>query len=232
VRGWIRRIQFKGSAGYWDKRYRSGGISGPGSRGSAATFKAEVLNEFVRTNRIESVIEFGCGDGFQLSLARYPRYIGLDVSPTAIAMCGGRFADDATKSFLLYSPDAFFDTGGVLRSQLALSLDVVFHLIEDHVFERYMTHLFAAATSFVIVYSTNVDEIRSAEHVRHRHFTDWVSRNEPGWTLSAHVGNPEPAAAPSEPRSDFFVFAPRADGPLVHEADAPEEGVRSESMLH
>ena len=46
-----------------------------------AAFKAEVPNDFVRARGIDSVIEFGCGDGAQLALAEYPAYVGIDVSP-------------------------------------------------------------------------------------------------------------------------------------------------------
>ena len=68
---------FPGSAEYWENRYSAGGHSGVGSYGSFAEFKADVLNQFVSTNRVQTVVEFGCGDGNQLSLAKYPKYIGL-----------------------------------------------------------------------------------------------------------------------------------------------------------
>jgi hypothetical protein len=39
----------------------------------------------VAERRIRSVIEFGCGDGNQLGLMRYPSYLGLDIEPCAAA---------------------------------------------------------------------------------------------------------------------------------------------------
>lgn len=102
-----QRFAFTGSARYWDRHYARGGTSGAGSYGPLAGAKAEFLNNFVIKNRISSVIEFGCGDGHQLSLADYPRYIGLDVSRTAIELCKRTFMDDRTKSF-------FFTTALVL----------------------------------------------------------------------------------------------------------------------
>src|SRR5689334_12644093 len=94
---------FPGSAEYWENRYSAGGHSGVGSYGSFAQFKADVLNEFVATNHIENVIEFGCGDGNQLSLAKYPKYMGFDVSSTALSKCRQRFESDPSKSFRLVS---------------------------------------------------------------------------------------------------------------------------------
>jgi hypothetical protein len=64
--------EFPGSADYWERRYAEGGDSGHGSYGRFAEFKAEVLNRFVAEQRIESIVEFGCGDGNQLTLASYP----------------------------------------------------------------------------------------------------------------------------------------------------------------
>ncbi|MDR2439202.1 MAG: class I SAM-dependent methyltransferase [Planctomycetaceae bacterium] len=83
----IRQVLFPGSKRYWDNRYCQGGNSGAGSYGRLAEFKAEILNKFVTENNINSVIEFGCGDGNQLMLANYPYYIGVDVSPKAIEIC-------------------------------------------------------------------------------------------------------------------------------------------------
>jgi SAM-dependent methyltransferase len=90
----------RGSRDYWESRYRLGMTSGAGSMGELARFKARVLNDFVREHSVESVIELGCGDGLQLALADYPRYVGVDVSRTAIELCRQRFAGDATKTFL------------------------------------------------------------------------------------------------------------------------------------
>lgn len=65
----------------------AGGNSGVGSYGMFAEFKAGVINDFVSMNNIQSVVEFGCGDGNQLKLANYPIYKGYDVSKAAVASC-------------------------------------------------------------------------------------------------------------------------------------------------
>ena len=108
------------SAAFWDLHYRARGTSGPGSRGGAAKFKAAETNRIVAENGVKSVIEFGCGDGNQLSLARYPGYVGLDVSRTAIGLCQRRFAQDQTKSFFLYDGDCFTDRAGIFAADLAI----------------------------------------------------------------------------------------------------------------
>ena len=74
-----QRLAFKGSASFWEHRYATGGWSGSGSYGELVRGKAEFLNAFVKERSIGSAVEFGCGDGNQLSLANYPPYAGLDV---------------------------------------------------------------------------------------------------------------------------------------------------------
>jgi SAM-dependent methyltransferase len=196
--------EFPGSKPYWEQRYLQGGNSGVGSYRHFAQFKAQVLNEFVAEKRILSVIEFGCGDGNQLRLAKYPRYLGFDVSPTAIAKCKEIFGSDETKSFHLVS-----DFNGQ-RAELSLSLDVIYHLVEDDVFESYMQTLFAAADCYVIIYSSDSDDNRGYEgtHVRHRKFTGWVSEKASEWRLTARIPNKYPYRGDYRTGSfaDFFVY--------------------------
>src|ERR1700692_4422141 len=97
-----QRIAYGGSARFWEQNYAQGQTSGSGSYGALAEGKSRFLNDLVRQRAVRSVIEFGCGDGNQLSLANYPSYVGLDVSRTAIGLCQSRFAEDPGKSFFLY----------------------------------------------------------------------------------------------------------------------------------
>lgn len=197
-----QRIAYPGSASFWEQNYRAGGTSGDGSYGHLARGKADFLNAFVRDHAIDSVIEFGCGDGHQLSLGCYPRYTGLDVSTSAIALCQRRFAGDRTKNFFLYDGSCFTDHAGIFSADLALSLDVLYHLTEDAVFETYLSHLFAAGLRYVVVYSTNTVMAETAPHVRHRLFCSWVERNCPQWRLIQVTEGPNTGPG----RADFFVY--------------------------
>jgi SAM-dependent methyltransferase len=201
----VRNRRFKGSATYWDSTYREGGNSGPGSYGRLAEFKAAVLNGFVERNSIKTVIELGCGDGAQLARAWYSSYVGVDVSPNAVALCRTRFANDTTKRFfLLGNTDGYAGT-----YDLVLSLDVIFHLIEDAAFDNYMRSLFAVAGRYVIIYASNVDRAPMG-HVRHRRFTDWIEANAPAWIQIDFIKN----RYPFDPRrrddtsyADFHIFS-------------------------
>jgi SAM-dependent methyltransferase len=202
-------FDFRDSSDHWERHYRKGKTSGAGSYGDLAKFKADVINAFIEKHGIGSAIEFGCGDGNQLSLIRYPNYVGLDVSQTALDLCTQKFASDRTKTFFLYdAPNAEGLTAG-----LSLSLDVIFHLVEDDVFETYMRRLFRAGQRFVIIYSSNTDEnllIRYA-HVRNRRFTEWVEANEGHWELLQTIPNKHPWAGDSRTgsRADFYIYGRR-----------------------
>ena len=170
--------------------------------GHLAEFKAETLNAFVRDNAIERVIEFGCGDGRQLSLARYPRYLGHDVSPAAVKACRSRFKGDPNKTFLCYDPADAPGIADFLRADLTISLDVIYHLVEDRIYDRYLFDLFAASRRFVIVYSSNKAEATKLPHVRHREFTLDVRRRFADFRLVRTIENPNSNGH----HCSFFVF--------------------------
>jgi SAM-dependent methyltransferase len=195
---------FQGSERFWEQRYSTGGTSGPGSYNHLAQFKAEILNQFVRQNSISRVIEYGCGDGNQLKLAEYPNYLGFDISSAAIAICREAFRNDETKQFKLmqeYSGET---------APLTLSLDVIYHLVEDEIFNAYMDRLFSSSERFVILYSSNTDinPPGLAPHVRHRNFTKWIEANQPSWQLIQYIPNRYPLKndQSKESFSDFYIF--------------------------
>jgi hypothetical protein len=199
-----RRLEFENSAQYWEDRYAMGGTSGAGSYNRLAEFKAEFINKFVEDHSIKSVIEFGVGDGAQLSLAKYPSFVGVDVSPTILETCRAKFAGDNTKRFC--TPEGLPSA----PSELALSLDVIYHLVEDIVFTRYMLSLFASATRFVVIYSSDKDEGCPYSHIRHRNFTRWVAEHWPEWTLQETVQNRypfDPDSPDNTSFANFFIYA-------------------------
>lgn len=195
--------EFRNSAQYWEDRYSFGGNSGAGSYNRLAAFKAEIINQFVRDHSIKSVVEFGVGDGAQLALADYPSFVGIDVSQTIVDKCRSRFAGDPTKQFYVSGQHP------PLAADLSLSLDVIYHLVEDPVFETYMTKLFEAATRHVIVYASDMDQHWPSKHVRHRNFTRWIDSNISGWRLRERIPNRYPYDPNDQDHTsfaDFYIF--------------------------
>jgi hypothetical protein len=195
-------IPFPGSEEYWIHRYNSGGNSGAGSYHKLAGFKAEIINDFVKSNNVLNIIEYGCGDGNQLKLAEYPSYTGFDISPKAIALCQDIFRYDKTKCFRLMT-----EYKGE-TAQLTLSLDVIYHLVEDDIYFKYMTILFNSSDRFVIIYSSNYEEDQ-IHHERHRQFTTWVETHISHWRLIRHIPNRFPCHGNNKENSfsDFYIYA-------------------------
>ena len=193
----LMKRAFFSSRNYWDYRYSNGGDSGDGSYGKLAKFKADFINEFIRYYHIDGVIEYGCGDGNQLALFKgYAFYMGYDVSPAAIEHCELMFHNDFDKTF------ALMDDKKPYIAQLTLSLDVIYHLVEDKVFEEYMHRLFDSSSKYVIIYSSDTEKKSKALHVKHRKFTRWVKENKPEFKLIMIEYN----KYHQESHSDFYVY--------------------------
>lgn len=173
-------------AAYWDRRYDRGGTSGNGSQGEWAQRKADYVNALVQRENIASVIDWGCGDGEQLTLMDLPGYIGVDQSIAALRICRRRFPD---RKFL------YVNQARGLTAELALSLDVVFHLPDDDEFHDYLRALFNSATRFVCVHGTDHEYIGAA-HYRSREWLVDALVRFPQWQL---------VERPTEPMG-FFLF--------------------------
>jgi hypothetical protein len=191
---------------YWEGRYSAGGTSGEGSYGRLADFKARVINDFMAEHGAQSVIEFGCGDGNQLSLLNAPRYTGFDISRTAVQRCIDRFRSDRTKNFFLFDGASYCDAMGVFTADVVLSLDVIYHLVADAEFESYMSHLCSACRKHLILYTTDYDSAESG-HQRHRAISVWM-QGRPEYALVRTIPNPYAGSADGENRSDakFLIY--------------------------
>ncbi len=208
--GFSGPIAFENSRQYWEDRYRSGGSSGAGSYGRLARFKADFLNNFVEANNIHSIVEFGCGDGAQLALAEYPGYVGFDVSPLAVEICRKKFRKEGRYRF--YHTDISLEEEGSF--DLAVSLDVVYHLVEDDLFHNYMYRLFQSSRMWVIIYAYNFEKLSGPRHEPGREFLSWCKNNAGAWDLEQTVKNAypyDPKNKGKTSRADFYVFKKRAD---------------------
>jgi hypothetical protein len=194
---------------YWEDRYVSGGNSGRGSYNKLSEFKANVINQLIDTMQITSAIEFGVGDGNQLGLIKYPRFLGLDVSKKAIQLCIEQYKHDPTKSFFSYDQLAFSDQAGFVKADMSLSLDVIYHLVDQPDYETYLTNLFNAATKCVVIYSTNEELPHFGGHEKHRVFLNDLNRLTNGWKLHEVIENEFSVRKVGEldgSRANFYIF--------------------------
>jgi hypothetical protein len=131
-------------------------------------------------------------------MAKYPKYLGIDRSPTAIKMCIQQFGQDADKSFLAYSPESLKDNAGWLTADAALSMEVIFHLTEEAVYLDYMSRLFASARRWVVICSNDTVGTEGGPTERHWQFTDWIAANAPEWSPHEVIAPPSDIALMSK----------------------------------
>jgi trans-aconitate methyltransferase len=152
---------------YWEDRYLSGRNSGAGSYGHLAEYKSIFLTDFIEEHNIKSMVEMGCGDGNNLKItSEYNpdlQVIGVDVSHKAIELCKEKMSQHT----FIHKDEYDYAT-----KDLVVSLDVIYHLIEDEVYLDYLESLVKINPKYIIIYSPDFDNDKYAEHVRARKFSD------------------------------------------------------------
>ena len=160
------------SESYWNDRYKTGGTSGPGSYNENAKIKADIINDFVSSNSINTVTDFGCGDGNQLKHFNFNEYLGYDISDVILGKTSKIFSDDSTKEFKHireYKNNP---------SDLAMSLEVILHQVNDSDYIEYMDRLLNHNSKYLIVQTIKTDiEKQTHIHVKNRDTLNYILDN-------------------------------------------------------
>lgn len=171
-------------ANYWDRRYARGRTSGAGSEGELAAAKAAHVRNIIDREQVSSIIDWGAGDGHVLGLIR-PQvpYHGIDVSRIAVTRLQRMFPQHSFSLATNYRGN---------RADLALSLDVIFHLVNELDYEVYMQRLFGSAERLVLIHATDHDGGQTSRHVKWRHWTADVAQwfGLAGWQLVERPDDP------------------------------------------
>jgi trans-aconitate methyltransferase len=185
----------------------SGRGSGDGSRGHLAEYKSMFLRDFVEAHNINYYLEYGCGDSYNLAItSEYCpdlQIVGLDVAPKAIEMCKQKLPQH---EFYLVEE---FDKTPPAKNSLVTSLDILYHLVEDEVYNDYMKRLVEFNAEYIIIYSPDFNNDKYAEHVRARKFTDNKRLQEKYKLILHHPNDYSTRHYADGSFSDFFVFIKR-----------------------
>ena len=182
----MKRKLIYGSQEYWNERYNNfqekefKHASGNGKLPFRRNFKAKELNTLIQKYNIKSVMDFGCGDGEILSKLEVTAYYGIEINENLVETLRMRFPQ---KEKYYFSTNHANDWPTSIDA--AVSVDVIFHLLEDNLFEKYMEDLFKPAPKYVIIKSSNRDELgvgRNA-HIKHRKFVAYISTKFPEYEL-------------------------------------------------
>tara|TARA_R110002072_G_scaffold4788_8_gene33413 strand:- start:8 stop:583 length:576 start_codon:yes stop_codon:yes gene_type:complete len=181
----------------WDNRYKNNGNSGNGSYGLLAEFKAEIINNFIYENNIHDIIELGCGDGNQCSLFKIEHYLGLDISPAIINYCKNKFKNNSKYNFEIYNNDYLNNK----KYELSLSLDVIYHILDDNEYKKYMKDLFNFSNKYVIIYSNNYKG-HKVGHMYTKNFTKDIEK----WFNNYKIKQIIKQKYPQQSSADFYIY--------------------------
>jgi predicted TPR repeat methyltransferase len=80
---------------FWNNRYDNNPElgSGPGSRGEISSLKKKIIHDIISSNKIESVLDYGCGDLFCINPMQIPTYVGVDISDVVLKMNREKFPE-------------------------------------------------------------------------------------------------------------------------------------------
>ena len=188
---------------YWDERYKGTRKAGTGSLGDLYRFKLRIVQQMVSRYNVQSVIDYGCGDGAQLHELRVSRYLGLDISQKGIENAM-RF-QGPHREYRMVPED--YD-GADAAAEMTVSLDVIQHL-PDGAYEQYMRTLFRMSARLVLIYAPNQEGegMDLHPHMFFRRFTDWIKDNTGAHCLR-YIANEFPATVPAEhvSFSNFYLY--------------------------
>lgn len=126
----------------------------------------------------------------------------MDVSSRAIEICKNHYHDDGSKQFAEIDPlqELSLDK----KYDCALSIDVLYHLVEQDVYEMHLRNVFASAEKYVIIYAWDTEEqgdMNISVHLKPRKFTHYISEKFKNWDLIGKVKQ-----IYDDSSSDFFFY--------------------------
>ncbi|MBI1388758.1 MAG: methyltransferase domain-containing protein [bacterium] len=183
---------FKASQ-FWDQRYAAGGDSGSGSKGVLGQFKSAYVTAVIRHFQIKSIVDFGCGDGTQVAQLPVEQYYGLDVSPSVVERCRAMYADRPGFRFDAL-PEATLE-----RYDMAMSLDVLYHVVEPDEYEAYLRRAFGHST-YTLFYINREAQPSTAPHILFRDHLSEIKQRGFATRLIEQEQNPH------KPSMSFFLF--------------------------
>jgi len=101
-----------------------------------------------------------------------------------------------------------------------VGVDVIYHLVEDDIFESYMDDLLSHSSRRLVLYTSDSDAFSPRgdppPHIRHRPVSKWMA-SHPDWHLTRRIANPFPFQEFDQDNTsfaDFYIFE-RDPGSLV-----------------
>ena len=182
---------------YWIERYKNGGNSGSGSYDELYIFKRDIINNIIKEKGIKSIIDLGPGDGNQIKELNIEKYIGIDIAYTSIQICKKKYKDDKNKTFYTWNDFKEHE----LHYDLTTSLDVLYHILEEDGFLKYLKNLFKFSNKYILIYSSDL-EGHTQQHIHTRKFTNYIKKLFPNCKLIKKINQ----KYPKKSSADFYLY--------------------------
>jgi 2-polyprenyl-3-methyl-5-hydroxy-6-metoxy-1,4-benzoquinol methylase len=155
---------------YWQEWYSAGNNSGQGSMGELLEFKAAFINKHLEG--VNSVFDFGCGDGSLSRLLNIENYFGIDVSKEIVSKCNKQ----KKKTNHNYEQASFIDINpefikSKIQPEALMCIDALYHVMDNSVVDKTLENLFSGISPLVILY-TIPNEKMSGEKIGAINFYD------------------------------------------------------------
>ncbi|WP_405154846.1 hypothetical protein [Paenibacillus sp. FSL K6-0108] len=82
----------------------------------------------------------------------YDTYLGVDVAGSLVRLCASKFANDTSKSFMLYTPGLWINRG-FMQADLTVCLDVLYHITDETDFRNTLYDILHSSTEWVVLYT-------------------------------------------------------------------------------
>jgi hypothetical protein len=99
------------------------------------------------------------------------------------------------------------------RAKMTISLDVLYHFVEQHVYESYLSTLFGMSKKYVVIYASDNENIKTySAHVLIRSFTGYIKEHFKDFELVEIIKNRYHSEDSAETGtsewswSDFFIY--------------------------
>ena len=169
---------------YWNERYQRGETSGKGSEGFNYEYKRDYINRVIEMYQFERIVDFGCGDGNQIHELNIQQYHGVDIAESSIQRCRDRYAGDPRYRFDILDRNVRFT-----HYDLALSLDVLYHIVHQVDYESYLRLLFGYSKYTLIYANWEASESR-VPHICYRNHFEAIQRLRISTQIIARDVNP------------------------------------------
>ena len=89
---------------------------------------------------------------------------------------------------------------------LAISCDVLYHLIDLKIWKNYLSNLFSYSNKYIIIYASNDKDYGS--HCLARNFTEYINKKFPTWKLIKKLKTSKFSDSNNKNTSisDFFIY--------------------------